>query len=80
MTTFKLLSAGVIAAAMLATPAMAHDNYLARRHIAAEANSRIVPTHRYIDGHVGIAAPRVGALPAPPDGENCDVGDNPFIC
>ena len=38
------------------------------------------PTARYIDGPVGIRAPRVAIPPAPPDGENCDVGDNPFIC
>jgi hypothetical protein len=80
MTTFKLLSAGVIAVAMLASPAMARDNHLAKRHVAAQADSRASPTARYVDGRVGIRAPRVGALPAPPDGENCDVGDNPFIC
>jgi hypothetical protein len=80
MTAFKFLSAGAIAATMLATPAMAHDNYLAKRHVAAEANSRHFHTPRYIDGRVGMPAARVGALPAPPDGESCDVGDNPFIC
>jgi hypothetical protein len=80
MTTFKLLSAGVIAATMLATPVMARENYSAKRHVAAEANSRISPAPRYIGGRVGSLAPRVRALPAPPDGENCDVGDNPFIC
>jgi hypothetical protein len=80
MTIFKLLSAGVIAAAMLATPVRARDNYFARRYVAGEANLRTFPSPRYIDGRVGIPAPSVGALPAPPNGENCDVGDNPFIC
>jgi hypothetical protein len=80
MTAMKLLSAGVIAAAMLATPVMARDNYSAGRHVAREANTITSPTARYHEGHVGIPAPRVGALPEPPDGENCDVGDNPFIC
>ena len=80
MTTIKLLSAGVIATAMLATPVMARDNHLAKRHVAGEANTRTFPTAHYNDGGVGIRTPRVGALPAPPDGENCDVGDNPFIC
>jgi len=80
MTTFKFLSAGVIAAAMLATPVMARDNHLAKRYVAREANSRISAAPGFMDGRVGIPAPRVGALPAPPDGENCDVGDNPFIC
>jgi hypothetical protein len=80
MTTFNLLSAGAIAVAMLATPVMARDNYLARRHVAAELNSRSSPAPGHVDGRVGIPAPRIGELPAPPDGENCDVGDNPFIC
>jgi hypothetical protein len=80
MTAFKLLSAGVLAVAMLATPVMARDNYSARRHVAAEADSKISPAPGYIDRGAGISAPRVRALPAPPDGENCDVGDNPFIC
>ena len=69
MTTIKLLSAGVIATAMLATPVMARENYLAKRHVAAEANTRTSPTAHYIDGRVGIAAPRVEALQAPPDGK-----------
>jgi hypothetical protein len=80
MTTFKLLSVGVIAAVMFATPVMARDNYLAERHVRTEVHSRTIPNPDYIDGRVGIRAPRVEALPAPPDGENCDVGDNPFIC
>jgi hypothetical protein len=80
MTAFKFLSAGVIAAAMFATPSMAHDNHVTKRHVATEANSRTSHTSRYIDGRLAMPAPRVGALPAPPDGENCDVGDNPFIC
>ncbi len=80
MTTVKLLSAGVIATALLATPVMARDNYLAKRHVAAEANTRTAPTAHYTDDRFGIPAPRIGALPTPPDGENCDVGDNPFIC
>lgn len=80
MTTFNLLSAGVMAAAMFATPVMARGDYSTKRHVAAEANSRTSPAPGYIDGGVGISTPRVRALPAPPDGENCDVGDNPFIC
>jgi hypothetical protein len=80
MTTIKLFSAGVIASAMLATPVLARDSYSAKRHVAAESNSRTSSTSRSIEGRVGIPTPRVEALPAPPDGENCDVGDNPFIC
>jgi hypothetical protein len=80
MTTIKLLSAGLIAAAMLAAPAFARENHVARHHVVGETNARTFPVAPYLDGRVGAPAPRVGALPAPPDGENCDVGDNPFIC
>ena len=83
MTMHKLLSAALIAAAMLATPAMARTNHVTSRHLAEDANASASPTahHTDIDGPVGIRAPRVGAFPpAPPDGENCDVGDNPRIC
>ena len=75
MTKLKLLSAALIAAASLATPAMARTSHVTSRHRARGANAS------YIDGRVGISAPRVGAFPpAPPDGENCDVGDDPRIC
>ena len=74
MTKLELLSAALIASAPLATPAMARTSHVTSRHRAS-------PSARYIDGRVGISAPRVGAFPpAPPVGENCDVGDNPHIC
>jgi hypothetical protein len=80
MTIFKLLSAAVIATAMLAAPAMASENHTAKRTVAGQINLGTAPTAHYFYGRVGNSAPRMGALPAPPDGENCDVGDNPFIC
>ena len=81
MTTVKLLSAALIAVAALATPAMAREAHVTSRHHAEHANASASANARHIDGRVGIPAPRVGAFPpAPPDGENCDVGDNPFIC
>ena len=81
MTKLKLLSTALIAAAMLATPTMARESHVTSRHHAEHANASAFPTAGYIDARVGIPAPRVGAFPpAPPDGENCDVGDNPFIC
>ena len=81
MTKLKLLSAALIAAATLATPAMARTSHVTSRHRARGAYASTSATARYIDGRVGISAPRVRAFPpAPPDGENCDVGDNPFIC
>jgi hypothetical protein len=81
MRKLKLLWAALIAAAMFATPAMARTSHVTSRHRAKDANASASPAVPYIDGRVGISAPRVGAFPpAHPDGENCDVGDNPFIC
>jgi hypothetical protein len=81
MTKLKLLSAALIAAAMLATPAMARTSHVTSRHRAMDANASASPGARYIGGRVGISLPRVGAFhPAPPAAENCDVGDNPRIC
>ena len=73
MTTIKLLSAGLIAAVMLSTPATACKNCLAKRHGAKKANASASPT-RNIDGYARISAPHV-IVPA-----WCDVGDNPFLC
>ena len=75
MTAIKLLSAGLIATVMFSTPGMA-----CKRHVAKKANARVFPVARYFYSYARIPAPRLGPLRAPPDGENCDVGDNPFIC
>ena len=81
MTNLKLLSAALIAAAMLATPAMARTSHVTSRHLAENANASASPTARYIDGRVGIRAPHVGAFATTrSDGGTCDVGDDPFIC
>jgi hypothetical protein len=81
MTKLRLLSAALIAAAMLATPAMARTSHVTSRHLAEDANASASPTARYVDGRVGIRAPRIRAFAtAPLDGGTCDVGDNPFIC
>jgi hypothetical protein len=81
MTTIKFLSAGLIAAAVFATPVMAREYSAASRHAAEEVNAHAV---HYGEGHVGVAMPHVGAfIAAPPDGgegESCDVGDTPHIC
>jgi hypothetical protein len=84
MTKSKLLSAALIAAAMLATPAMARTSHVTSRHLAVDANASVSPTAHYISdisGPVGIRAPRVGAFAtAPSDGGICDAGDDPRIC
>jgi hypothetical protein len=70
MTKIKLLSAGLIATAMLATPAMAREHYATNRHVAEKASASAFPTDRYIDGRVCIPAPRVGAFATEPWGGN----------
>lgn len=71
MTKLKLLSAALIAATMLATPAMARESHVTSRHLAQDANASASPAARYINGRVCIPAPRVGAFATAPWG-----GDN----
>jgi hypothetical protein len=81
MTKSKLLSAALIAAAMLATPAMARTSHVTSRHLAVDANAGVFPTAHYISAPVGTRAQHVGAFgTAPSDGGTCDVGDSPRIC
>jgi len=70
MTPIKLLSVGLIAAGMLATPAMARENYIAKRHATENAGASASATARYVDGQVCIPAPRVGAFATAPWGGN----------
>ena len=60
--THKLVSAAVIAAAMLATPAMAREGHVAR-HVAANANAT---TGSDVDGRACVRAPAVGAFATQP--------------
>jgi hypothetical protein len=62
MTNFRLLSAALIAGAMLATPAMARESHVTSRSVAAQANA----SARYVDGRVCVPAPRVGAFATEP--------------
>ena len=48
MTKLKLLSAALIAAATLATPAMARESHVASRHRAGGTNASVTPGARYI--------------------------------
>jgi hypothetical protein len=72
MTTFKFLSAVLIAGAMVATPAMARTKHVtSSRQLAADTNASASTPIRYPDGRVCIPAPRVGAFAtAPWTGDN----------
>jgi hypothetical protein len=73
MTTFKLLSAALITAATLATPAMAREGNAASRH---QANATTTSSARYVDGRACIPAPAVGAFATQPwdNGPPCEAG------
>ncbi len=66
MTKLKLLSAALIAAAMVATPAMARESHVSSRHLAENINTSTTPGARYLregDGFSRAREPRfVGPL------------------
>jgi hypothetical protein len=71
MTNPKLLSAALIAAAMLATPAMARESQVTSRHVAHATTS---PDASYVDGRLCYPAPAVGAFATQPwdNGPPCE--------
>jgi hypothetical protein len=81
MTDLKLLSAALIAVAMLATPAVARTSHVSSQHLAEDANASASLTAHYNHGPVAIRAPRLGGFArVSSDGGACDVGDDPRIC
>ena len=66
MTKLKLLSAALIAASTLVTPAMARENHVTSRQRALDANASITPSARYVDGRLCHPAPAVGAFATQP--------------
>ena len=60
MTRFKVLSAGLIAAAMLTTPLMAREH----RHVARGAD--VSAPRGALDGRDCVRAPNVGAYASDP--------------
>jgi hypothetical protein len=66
MTNRKFMSAAIIAAAMLATPAMARESHVASRHPAASTAP--------FDGRACVPAPAVGAFATQPwdNGPPCE--------
>ena len=66
MTKVKILSAALIAAAMLATPAMARESQASSRHLAMDANASAAPGARSADERGCHSAPAVGAFATAP--------------
>ena len=65
MTRIKLLSAALIAAATLATPAMARESGVASKRPAEQAIASTTSA-RYFDGRSCVPAPAVGAFATQP--------------
>ncbi|MEA3135534.1 MAG: hypothetical protein QOG17_3380 [Gammaproteobacteria bacterium] len=81
MTNLKLLSTGLIAMAMLATPAMARESGVASKRVAVEANAAAPEASFYSGDRACVPAPRVGAFAtAPWTGNNvpCEPGTGAF--
>ncbi|MEA2942972.1 MAG: hypothetical protein QOD09_3501 [Bradyrhizobium sp.] len=64
MTKLKLLSAALIAAAALATPAMARESGVASPRLAEQASADTGA--RYVEGRFCTPAPAVGAFATQP--------------
>jgi hypothetical protein len=69
MTKLKLLSAALITAATLATPAMARES-----HVQHRANATATTGEGYVDGRLCKLAPAVGAYATQPwdNGPPCE--------
>jgi hypothetical protein len=66
MTTIRLLSAGLVATAMLIAPAMARQHHVTPRYQAEGIDASAQQGARYINGTSCIPAPRVGAFATQP--------------
>jgi hypothetical protein len=66
MTKSRLLTAGLIAAAMLATPVAAREHHPSARQLAEGADVSAPSAPLYIDGRICYPAPRVDAFAGQP--------------
>lgn len=68
MTTLKLMSAGLVAAGLLATPAMARDHRSHPHYVTPGAEVTVAPVggYGYAYGPDCTPAPRVGAFATQP--------------
>jgi hypothetical protein len=74
MTKLKLLSAALIATAMIATPAMAQKSRVTSRHLVEDVNGSTTSGARNSDVRHCHLAPRVGAFATQPweNGPPCE--------
>jgi hypothetical protein len=83
MTPIKLISAGLIAVAILTTSAAAHETSAAERYVARTHYTSSTPADHWLDSYARMPAPAAAksdlSLQNQPGGV-CDAGDNPRIC
>jgi hypothetical protein len=80
MTTIKLMSAGLIAIAMLTTSAEAHENSIAGLQVVLKGNANAYSApDRWIYSHARIAG-ESDTAPQNQAGGICHHGDNPAVC
>ena len=80
MTTIRLLSAVLFAAAMHTTSVTAHENLAAHRYLTDGATNAAA---HHVEDRAGISAPHAGAFMVAPgnaQGDACDVGDTARMC
>ena len=83
MSKLQLLSAGLVAATMLATPALAHETSPARRYVPRNGHASAAPADHWLFSHARMPAPSAAKSDLSPrnqPGGVCDHGDNPQIC
>ena len=66
MTQSKLLTAGLIAAAMLASPVVAREHHPSAQRLAQDAYASAPDGAPYVAGRFCTPAPRVGAFAGQP--------------
>ena len=71
MAKLNLLSAGLLAAAVIAAPAMAREHHASSRYVTSDAYAAAVPDAAfagpvYANGYRCVPAPRVGAFATAP--------------
>jgi len=83
MSKLQLLSAGLVAATILATPALAHETSPAKRNVPRNNHASVAPADHWLFSYAHMPAPsatKSDLSPQDQPGGICDHGDNPQIC
>jgi hypothetical protein len=84
MSKLQRLSAGLVAATMLTTSALAHETSPAKRYVPRNHNACTPMADHWLFSHARMAAPSATKFNLLPQDQQpggiCDHGDNPGIC